>query len=380
MNVLNVVAMLDARMGGGTAERTFQMSRHLARHGASCTVLALDTGLPPERLASLLPARAVFLPIAWSRFQVPWPKLGEIRRLVAEADVVHLMGHWSVLNALVYGFARQLGKPYAVCPAGALPIFGRSGLLKWLYNAMVGYALIRNASAWIAVTEGEFPAFEAYGIGSKRITVIPNGVDAGDFHVNREPRDEMSPWDSSSYLLFMGRLNPIKGPDLLLAAFVKVAAIYPDVHLVFAGPDEGMLDSLRGTVSRQGLADRVHFAGRVDGMSKTLLYRGASLLVVPSHHEAMSVVALEAGICGVPVLLTDQCGFSEVKAVDSRLEVPATAEGLAQGLAALLDDRPALEAIGKKMQGFVEGRFAWGAIVSDYLRLYEPIVQRGSRQ
>lgn len=368
--------MLDARIGGGTAERTFQMSRHLARAGNECTVLALDTGLPPERLEAIRPARVVLLSIAWRRFQVPWPRISLIRRLVAEADVIHLMGHWSVLNALVYWFAYRSGKPYVVCPAGALPIFGRSAVLKRIYNSIVGDAIIRNAAGWIAVTASEYPAFGVHGIVPERVRVIPNGVDAADFVLEPAARDDASPLDAAPYILFMGRLNPIKGPDLLLAAYARLAAVAPDLQLVFAGPDEGMRVVLERRAAELGLASGVHFPGRVDGQQKARLYRGAALLVVPSRQEAMSVVALEAGICGVPVLLTDQCGFPEIRGVDSRLEVPATADGLAAGLSALCVDMAVLPQIGLRMKEFVQARYAWSSIVTQYLALYKSIRQK----
>lgn len=377
MKVLNVNAMLDARIGGGTAERTFQMSRYLARQGTECEVLTLDTGLPEERIEGLAPARVTLLPILLHRFQIPWPHPCEVRRKVVEADIIHLMGHWSVLNALVYGFARLAGKPYVVCPAGALPVYGRSKRLKALYNFLVGRRLIRNAAGWIAVTAAEFPAFADYGIPAERITVIPNGVDTDNFEAQSEAALEPT-WGRSPYILFMGRLNPIKGPDLLLEAFAAVAGSLPDIHLVFAGPDGGLLDKLKAESQRHALTQRVHFVGRVDGAHKKALYREARLLVVPSRQEAMSVVALEAGICGTPVLLTDQCGFPEVKDVDPRCEVPATVNGIAEGLKALMQDED-LAAVGLRMQHLVAQKYAWNTVVEEYLRLYETILRAESK-
>ena len=72
-------------------------------------------------------------------------------------------------------------RPYVVCPAGALPLYGRSKWLKRCYNFIIGDAIIRNASGWIAVTEAEFPQFEEYGVDSSLVTVIPNGVSKEDF-------------------------------------------------------------------------------------------------------------------------------------------------------------------------------------------------------
>jgi glycosyltransferase involved in cell wall biosynthesis len=373
--ILNVNSSLDLKLGGGTAERTFQMSRFLAQQeGVRCTVLTLDIDANASCIQALLPARNVALPCLWKRFYLPRAGWRTINRLVADADVIHLMGHWSVLNYLVYVAARRVGKPYAVCPAGALPIFGRSAVLKRLYNFFAGRSIIQNATAWIAVTASELPHFEQYGVAPARVLVIPNGVNEADFPLS----DQLAflakhRLPDAPMVLFMGRLNPIKGPDLLLQAFIRVRDQLAGFHLVFAGPDGGLLEQLRHMAEHAGMGQCVHFLGYLGGTEKSAAYRAARLLVVPSRQEAMSIVAIEAGMCGTPVLLTDQCGFGTVKEVDSRLEVPATVPGLEMGLMQLLGNVNVLTEIAPAWKRFVQQHFTWDAIGPEYLRLYKRI-------
>lgn len=375
MHVLNVNSSLDFRTGGGTAERTFQMSRFLAIEGVQCTVLTIDTGLDESRILALKPAGVVAVPLLLRRFYVPKVSWKAIRALVDAADVVHLMGHWSVLNALVYVALRRARKPYVVCPAGALPIFGRSRWLKILYNLIVGDRIIHNAAGWIAVTAAEFSHFENYGIQSSNVTVIPNGVSREDFlPVNIEKFRRAKNLPTAPIILFMGRLNPIKGPDLLLRAFASIQERIPDYQLVFAGPDEGMQSALIEMAQQEGIAKRVHFLGFVSGNDKSAAYQLACLLVVPSRQEAMSIVALEAGISGIPVMLTDQCGFGEIKSVDPGLEVPASVAGIADGLIHLLTVPGLLDRVAPSLQNFVSQRYTWHSIVARYLNLYESIL------
>jgi glycosyltransferase involved in cell wall biosynthesis len=381
LKILNVNDMLDLNSGGGTAERTFQMSRSLAQEGAHCKVLTVDSDqLDAHRIEALKPAKAFVLPCLLRRFKVPRWNWKLILGAVKDADIVHLMGHWSLLNALTYIAARRLGKPYVVCPAGALPLFGRSKLLKHFFNLIVGNAIIRNASGWIAVTESEYPQFEQYGVPVSRVTVIPNGVSEEDFPVTDvaefRQRHELP---DVPIILFMGRLNPIKGPDLLLRAFIKSRHKLPSHHLVFVGPDGGMLASLRETVQQQGMNEIVHFLGYVGGADKSSAYRMASLLVIPSRQEAMSIVAIEAGICGVPVLLTDQCGLSEIRSIDARLEVNASVDGIANGLASLLTGSENLEKVALAWHSFVARNYAWTSLTKEYFRLYENILAAKSR-
>lgn len=377
MRVLNVNSSLDFKAGGGTAERTFQMSRFLALEGVECTVLTIDTGLDKARVFALKPAVVVAVPLLIKRFYVPRFSWKIIKKLVDAADIIHLMGHWGILNALVYIAIRRSGKPYVVCPAGALPLFGRSYWLKRAYNFFIGRAIIRNASAWIAVTTSEFPQFESYGIPASAIAVIPNGVCEDDF-----PMVDVSLFRRKfglpdvPIILFMGRLNPIKGPDLLLQAFALVREKMGAFHLVFAGPDGGMLSDLIEMTHRFGLAECVHFLGFVSGNDKSACYHLASLLVVPSRQEAMSIVALEAGICGTAVLLTDQCGFPDIREVDPRLEVASTATAIAAGLVGLVSDPKTLTQTGVVWKRYVANYYAWDVISPNYLRLYRNILAR----
>lgn len=377
MRILNVNSTLSLNVGGGTAERTFQMSRYLAMLDTKTTILTLDIELDNSRKNGALPANVVALPCFSRRFYIPLNGFRIIKKLVRNSDVIHLMGHWSVLNAIVYFAARRENVPYVVCPAGALPLFGRSTLIKKIYNFLVGNLLISNAAGWIAVTDAEFSHFKNYGIPSSEITVIPNGVNEDEFSDSKDIEFfEHFGLPKAPYILFMGRLNSIKGPDLLLQAYIKIQSHLSAYHLVFAGPDGGMLNKLIEDVEEAGLSDRVHFIGYIYGEGKTAAYNNAQLLVVPSRQEAMSIVALEAGVCGTPVLLTENCGFDAVKEVDVRMQVTATVDGIASGLLSLLKDESTLKEISPVWNSFVLTRYSWRSVVNDYINLYKNITSK----
>jgi glycosyltransferase involved in cell wall biosynthesis len=122
------------------------------------------------------------------------------------------------------------------------------------------------------------------------------------------------------------------------------------------------------------LLNRIHFLGYLAGDEKNAAYQAAKLLVIPSRQEAMSIVAIEAGICGLPVLMTDQCGFGEVREVDARLEVPATREGIVSGLTSLLDRGTPLHALAEKWTTFIERNFTWSTVGPKYCELYRTIL------
>jgi glycosyltransferase involved in cell wall biosynthesis len=374
---LNVNVFLDPQSGGGTAERTFQLSRALSANGIDTTVVCLDIGKVADRVAALDRIRVLAIPCVQERFLLPGGRFTELAREVRKADIVQINNHWTVLNAIVYHLARRAGKPWIVCPAGALPIFGRSTVRKHLYNHMVGYRLVRRAAAAVAITELEREQFTAYGRPAASVDVVPNGVAIEEFEAaDVSGFRRTHGLAEAPIVLFMGRLNEIKGPDLLLDAFARIREVSPAHHLVFAGPDAGMRDKLERSARAAGIAPWVHFVGYLEGVAKTSAYRAADIVVVPSRQEAMSIVALEAGACAKPVVLTDRCGFDRVEALGAGVVVPARADALAGALRGLLADPQARARMGAALFALVQQEHTWRAAARRYIEIFESIRAR----
>lgn len=375
MKVLNVNMSLNPIKGGGTAERTFQISRALNRKGIDCEILTVASNLDEERMKDLKNVRITALKCYSERFYIPGFQKTIVERLVAGSDIVHLMNHWTVLNLLVYRASRKFSKPYVVCPAGALPIFGRSRFIKKVYNLIIGRRLIQNASAIVAISVNEFDHFRDYCVNPEKVTLIPNGVSQEEFQeVDDNGFRSKHGLKSNPFILFLGRLNSIKGPDLLLNSFLQIKDRFPDLHLVYAGPDGGLLSELNAVVRNSKSQDRVHFIGYVGGAEKSQAYHAADLVVIPSRQEAMSIVVLEAGITGTPVLITDQCGFDEIEHIGGGKAVSATIEGLSNGLVELLSVPQKLKTMGKQLKNHASENYTWNHTAERYLKLYKEIL------
>ena len=375
MNVLCVNSSIDPVTGGGTAERTVKLAVNLKACGIQTSILTTNIGLSRNLGERLSGIEIVALSILNRRYHLPRLNLTTLKKTIRRADIVHLMNHWTAINAIVFAICRQLGKPYVVCPAGALPIFGRSKLIKKMYNLIIGNNILRHASGYIAIPANEAIQFEPYGIAPDKITIIPNGIEPNEF-IAKNDRAFRTKYGigGAPFLLFVGRLNLIKGPDLLLQAFAGISRRFPDHHLVYAGPDGGMLDGLKDTVRQQQIEKRVHFIGFIGGEEKSWAYHAADMLVVPSRQEAMSIVAIEAGITGTPVLITDVCGLDEVSDIQGGIVAPATVEGIQEGLA-IIDNPRQLEVMGRNLKRFVRNRFTWDSVANMHIRLFNGILR-----
>lgn len=377
MKILNVIENIDETTGGGAAERTRQLCFHLSKLGHSVSLLTTKYNLSPSNINSLGRIKIIAIPLIVKRFFVPLPFLFRINNSVKQADIVHLVSHWTLINALVYIFLKIHKKPYVVSPLGALPIFGRSNLIKKLYNFIVGVDIIRGANVCVVPTLEEISALASYGVDKSSVVHIPNGINKNDYSTKFDSNvlEGFGIKDKCPFILFIGRHNLIKGPDLLMEAFCNVKDVYPKIHLVFIGPDEGMLDLLKKTASKYSVIDRTHFLGWVSREQKSALLQASMFLAIPSRQEAMSIVVLESGIVGKPVLISDMCGFNEVEKIGGGIVVPANVNGLVLGIKKMLGAKSNLSLMGLNLKKLVKNNYLWTSVASQYSSIFNKVIK-----
>ena len=371
MRILNVNISLDTEVGGGTAERTYQICQSLRNSGIDCKVLELKLSENKNRIIQLGKENIISIKCINKRFYIPKPAITKIKNAVKKADIIHLMSHWTLLNALVYLAAKYYNKKYLICPAGALSYSGRSKIIKKIYNNIIGYKIIRNAEFCIAITQDEFSDISKYGVNRSKIIHLPNGINEDEYKKYDEKYFRQKyELGASKIILFVGRLNLIKGVDLLLDAFCNIYNRFPDYQLVLAGPDEGLREQLKDRISESGLNHRVKLIGYIHSKDKASAYQSSNLLVIPSRSEAMSIVVLEAGISGKAVLITDKCGFNIIEQIDGGKVVEPSIEGIEEGMIELLSDEANLKKMGANLNDYVKQNYLWEKISNDYINLF----------
>ena len=207
-----------------------------------------------------------------------------------------------------------------------------------------------------------------------KIVVIPNGVNAQRF-ANAIPAD-LSPYGippGSQTLLFVGRLDPQKGPWLLVRAVKGLLPVHRNLHLLMVG-DGPLAAELKDWTRAQRLDDRIHFAGwRPDVPS---LLKAVDALVLPSRWEGMPNVVLEAMAAGRPVIATRVEGVREL--VTDRetglLVEPESVESLAGAIALLLAEPDLGREAGRKAQQIATIRFTADSVASSYAELYAALL------
>ncbi|MBW3658087.1 MAG: glycosyltransferase [Actinobacteria bacterium] len=321
--------------GGGLNVSVLEIATRMARRGIAVDVFtrATDPAAPPttEVAPGLVVHRIVAGPVA------PLPKGQVANHLCAfvlalqrhptagTADVVH--AHYWLSGWVGRRVAERWGVPF-------VQTFHTFGLLK---NANLApgdvpesplrlaaeQRIAASADRVLALTCGEARLLHRrFGMSGARISVVPAGVDLDRFRPDPAPDDaavvgRLAPGDGP-LLLFVGRLQPLKGPDVAVRTLAAVRRAVPDARLLVVGGTSGSgagrtgPEELRALAAELGVADGVTVADAQPQSVVAALYRGADVVLVPSRSETFGLVALEAQACGTPVVAARVTGLESV--------------------------------------------------------------------
>lgn len=335
-----------AHTSGGVGTLLRHVLQAVSEHEGAPRMRVVDTRGPGGRLSGVLWfARALWL------------------TLVTPADLVHLhmTTRGSVLRkCLLCAAAGMRRRPFIVHMHGA--DFGAfyATLPRLLQRALV--AVLRRAasvivlgSAWRGYLVGEL------GLAPARVALVPNAVPPGPAPAAAGGTPE---------ILFLGRIGARKGVPELIDALATPAMRGLAWHATLAG--DGDCAPYRARVAALGLGGRVAFPGWVGRAEADALLARASLLVLPSHHEAMPMAVLEALASGVPVVTTPVGALPEYlrDGVSARFVPPGSAPLLAAALAGLLLDPPARAELGRGGRAAFAAMLSIDAVASRMLALY----------
>ena len=234
-------------------------------------------------------------------------------------------------------------------------------------------ALLHRSHKIAAVASWVAEALRPYGVDPAEVTVTGNGVEAR-FLVAPTVRGK------EPTVLYVGRLASGKGLPELVSAARTVVDRHQDPALRFVLVGKGpMLSRLRHLVSEAGLQGRFDFWGDIPAERRdelVRLYQRSSIFVLPSHHEGMSTVLLEAMACGLPVVSTAVGGAQEV-VIDGEnglLVPPQNPKALAEALLTLLRDDRLCQRLGRHAQATIEQYHTWDAVGARYVACYEQVL------
>jgi glycosyltransferase involved in cell wall biosynthesis len=378
VKILHVIGSVDPKLGG-TTDHVFSTSRLWCQHGHECHVLCLDSPNAPCVEQSPLVTFALGSQGRWSVFMrkvIPWLRYGYtdnlagwLREHARDYDAIILNGLWNYTSFGSWLALRDLDVPYFVCPHGMLDPWLRKAdptkhVLRMTFWYLVEWRVIRDARAILFACEEEMKLGNRFflghgcpgyvvGYGAQDVVGDPNEQRAAFLARYPEVRGR-------KVILFLSRIHPKKGLDLLIQAFARQAGNFSDFDLLIAGPDQvGLKPRLMKMAADLGISNRIHWADMLTGDEKWGAFRSAQFLILPSHQENFGIVVVEAMALSVPVLITRKVNiWREVQSSGAGYVVADDVEGIAEGLRYMCQHSPAkLEVMGEKARHCFIDRF-----------------------
>ena len=399
MRILHVIPSFAPRYGGPTVAAV-GLTRELARRGHDVSVATTNVDGPGELdvpLGRPVPMDGVdvwYFPIQrprWYHFSAPMGRA--LRDLVRRSDVVHI--HYVFLwpTTVAAFWCRRYGVPYRGYTSRALDPSRRSPNERGSAHVVRqhGQEVDLSQHAWQIRGPGRRGSAPPHlGASSRRSArglrfsngrLIPLGADAPPPPGvdDRAAVQQIYPsLQGRKIALFLGRLDRIKGLDVLAEAAGSLAESRDDFSLVVAGSGAAEYEAeIRDLVDRRGLSDLTVFTGMVVGEDKWRLLRAADLFVLPSRHESSPLAVMEAMASGTPVVISDQVGIHrEIAEAGAGLVTTLDAADVAGAIGRLLDDPDAAERMGRAGEALAARRYTWERVASDVEALYEEVVGR----
>ncbi len=387
--VLHVVPSVSA-LRGGVCVAIWTTLRALRLRGITADLVATDDDgvdsrldVPSGRFIQTNDARVRYFPRQARAYTFSLPLFTWLTRHVGAYDIVHTHGMFSFASVAAAWAARMSGVPYVMCPHGMLTRWARnssSPLLKRTSMRMVEGPLLAGAARVHFTSQSELEECLEIAPSIKGV-VFPLAFDMAA-EVARIDAAGGSGSGGRPTVLFLSRIHPKKGLDLLLRAFANVRRVCPDALLVVAG--EGapeIMNDLRQQADRLGVSENVRWAGFVAGEAKRSLLASASVFVLPSWSENFAYAAVEAMAARVPVIVTRDVGVSDiVERAAAGIIVERSVDAVTTAIIQLLRDDAARWRMGESGRRAVREALSLDTFGARLESLYDAVLLRKSSE
>ncbi len=306
-----------------------------------------------------------------SLYRDTWCYSSELKNSLAncKSDINHIHGVWMYPQYIASKISYNINKPYIITPHGMLePWLWENGTSKKkLYFNLMIKKYFSAANILHAITPDEKDNLHKL-FEHKSIEVIPNSIsytEIDSYNIQRQECDK--------FILFVGRLHPKKGIDLLIKAFSKLKDT--DIKLKIAGPFNEYKNELDKLVKDLSIENRVEFLGMITGKEKFKLFKDAWVFVAPSFSEVVGMVNLEAGISGTPVITTYQTGLYKEWNNNGGILINPNIDELDKALKEAThwtekerNDR------GGNLKKFIIDNYSWEKNIHKWLQLYNGLI------
>ena len=256
----------------------------------------------------------VYLPNPKYKYEYTFdlPLMRYFSRTIDKPDILHFHGVWTPGNLQVAKYGLKHNIPYVINPRGDTEIARINynkikKIKKRIAWYLYGKNIVDNAACIIATSEQERDSIRT--LGSKvPVAIIPNGIELDAFS-----NEVVHNHGEKKVLLFLSRINPIKGIEYLIDAWKQLDTSLTsqwELHIAGNSDPKDYIDTLKTKVDRLGLSGNIKFIGPVTGEAKMRKYQDSNLFILPTLNENFGNVVAEAMMCECPVITTKNAPWS----------------------------------------------------------------------
>lgn len=367
---------------GGITKIVQEVVEALARQNCDIDLITTSAKLPPE---------VEYIPDTWMEkegYRVRYCQsvyrddlifsssfLSWLWQNISHYDIIHTNTIFSPIMSVVFWICRLKNKPYIVTPHGMLEPWAfqhRSGKKKPYYN-LVEKNNLNGAIAIQGTATVETDNIKSLKL-KPEVFFAPNGLHRKDFitlpsssiFYQRFPETQ-----NKTLILFLARIHPKKGLDLLAPALATVRKHYPNTHLIIAGPDnEGFLPSIKNHFIEANCLDAVTFTGMLTGELKYSALSASDIYIAPSYSEGFSMSVLEGIASGLPSIITTGCNFPEVGINGGAKVVDINVESITSALLWCLSHPEEANKMAQRGRQFILDNYTWDQVALKLMEKY----------
>lgn len=314
MKILRIIGSLDPKNGGPVIASIAQ-SIEMANRGHSIDYVTSDPGgrpyFPKHLGISVLSFGPSIGLYGYNTKLIPW-----LIQHANDYDLIIVHGIWQFHSLATWLASRKTSFKYYIYTHGMLDPwfkfhFPLKQIKKFIYWHLFEKQVLLGAAGILYTSEEEKKlAHESFVFANSNERVVKYGVPPPPRNTEKAKADFLDEFpclQNKRLILFMGRIHPKKGCDLLVDAFMEISNLYPNLTLVMAGPIQGKWGSeLMKRTESLSKSNSIVWLGALNQKQKWGAYRSAEVFILPSHSENFGVAVAEALACSLPVLITNK--------------------------------------------------------------------------
>ncbi|MGQ4649231.1 hormogonium polysaccharide biosynthesis glycosyltransferase HpsP [Lyngbya aestuarii] len=389
LRILQIIPSISL-VYGGPSQMVQGLSSALASQGIEVTILTTDSngdaGQPPLDVPLNQPVEQngyqvrYFHCSPFRRYKFSLGLLAWLWQYAPEFDLAHIHALFSPVSTAAATVARWRGLPYLLRPLGTLDPADllKKRQLKQIYGRLLERPNLAGAAGIHFTSVQEAKISERFGIKTNDL-IIPLGVEQPEITPQGWARKELGISHDQPLVLFLSRIDPKKGLNLLIPALERLLAEKITFHLALAGAnpqDPDYQKQIEEQLKVSPLSPRTTITGFVNGDLKAALLRDADLFVLPSYYENFGISVAEAMVAGTPVVISDQVHiWKEVKAAEAGWVSPCEVDALSEVLKEALQDEGERLRRGANAAAYALSNYSWSAIAQNMIRVYQQLAQ-----